>query len=200
MNYLAHAYLSFDQPEILVGNIISDYIKGKKQYDYPLSIQKGIRLHRAIDAFTDNHPATKQAKQYLKPAVGAYAGAFIDIVFDHYLALDVTIFPTSTALSVFAKNTYQILDIHQAIFPEKFKKAFPYMRENNWLYNYQFDWGIEKSFASIARRAAYLTSSEDCFKLWQEHYEPIKQLYQNFFPGLKEYSFEYLQNQLHRNL
>jgi len=30
MNYLAHAYLSFDHEEILVGNLISDFVKGKK--------------------------------------------------------------------------------------------------------------------------------------------------------------------------
>ncbi len=51
MNYLAHAYLSFHDPEVLVGNMISDFVKGKKQYDYPDGIQKGIRLHRIIDLF-----------------------------------------------------------------------------------------------------------------------------------------------------
>lgn len=35
MNYLAHAYLSFNDPEILVGNLISDFVKGKKKFDYP---------------------------------------------------------------------------------------------------------------------------------------------------------------------
>ena len=192
MNYLAHAYLSFNQPEVLVGNIISDYIKGKKQYDYPLSIQKGIRLHRAIDLFTDNHPSVRQAKQYLKPAVGLYAGAFIDIAFDHYLALDTTCFNTSEALSAFAENTYQALEEHQELFPEYFKKVFPYMKQNNWLYNYQFNWGIDRSFANIARRAAYLTSAEECFKLWEENYNAIHQLYNSFLPELKEYSFNYL--------
>ena len=189
MNYLAHAYLSFNQPEVVVGNIISDYIKGKKQYDYPLSIQKGIRLHRAIDTFTDNHPAVKQAKQYLKPAVGLYAGAFIDIAFDHYLALDTLCFNSPEALAAFSENTYQALEEHQEWFPESFKKIFPYMKQNNWLYNYQFNWGIEKSFANIARRAAYLTSAEECFRLWEENYEAIHKLYKSFFPELKEYSF-----------
>ena len=33
MNYLAHAYLSFNDPEILVGNMISDFVKGKKKAD-----------------------------------------------------------------------------------------------------------------------------------------------------------------------
>ncbi len=193
MNYLAHAYLSFEQPEILVGNIISDYIKGKKQYDYPLPIQKGIQLHRAIDTFTDGHPATKQAKKYLAPAVGTYSGAFIDIVFDHYLALDVSRFPTTDALSVFSENAYHTLNLYQDIFPEKFQRVFPHMKQNNWLYNYQYEWGIEKSFASITRRATYLTESESCFELWKEHYDPIKQLYQSFFPELKAYALDFLQ-------
>ena len=122
MNYLAHAYLSFNQPGMVVGNIISDHIKGKKQYDYPLPIQKGIRLHRAIDTFTDSHEAVRQAKQYLKPAVGLYSGAFIDIAFDHFLALDTGCFPSTDALAVFAESTYQILDNHWEWLPETFKK------------------------------------------------------------------------------
>src|SRR5215469_17022272 len=88
MNYLAHAYLSFDQPEIVVGNMISDFVKGKKRFEFPEQIQKGIMLHRSIDAFTDEHAATKKAKEVFKPVVGLYAGAFIDIVYDHFLALD----------------------------------------------------------------------------------------------------------------
>jgi acyl carrier protein phosphodiesterase len=51
MNYLAHAYLSFKHEDILLGNLISDFVKGKKKFDYPLLIQKGITLHRNIDTF-----------------------------------------------------------------------------------------------------------------------------------------------------
>ena len=193
MNYLAHAYLSFNQSEVVVGNLISDFIKGKKQFDFPLSIQRGIRLHRAIDLFTDNHDAVRKAKQYLKPAVGLYAGAFIDIAFDHYLAKDTNCFETTTALASFAENTYTLLEEHQQYFPETFKKLFPYMKQNNWLYNYQFTWGIEKSFANIARRAVYLSSADECFRLWEDHYEVIHQLYASFFPELKVYSLQLLE-------
>ena len=55
MNYLAHAFLSFRNPQILVGNMISDFVKGKKKEDYPDLIKKGIMLLRAIDNFTDLH-------------------------------------------------------------------------------------------------------------------------------------------------
>ncbi len=187
MNYLAHAYLSFSQPEILVGNIISDFIKGKKQYEYSLAIQKGIQLHRAIDIFTDSHLSTKEARQYLKPAVGAYSGAFIDIAFDHFLATDISIFKSETSLANFAIDTYTILEGYEDCFPEGFKIRFPSMKHHNWLYNYQFKLGIENSFASLSRRAAYLSTSEECFQLFENHYVAINNCYKAFFPELEEY-------------
>eukprot|EP01136_Pigoraptor_vietnamica_P014363 Opistho-1_new@56461 len=126
MNYLAHAYLSFNHPGILVGNMISDFVKGKKQYDFPDAVQKGIRLHRAIDAFTDQHPATREAKQLFKPAVGAYAGAFIDVVYDHFLAADETELPEPELL-LFANRVYTQLAEQQSLLPEKFAGMLPYM-------------------------------------------------------------------------
>ncbi len=101
MNYVAHAYLSFNQPEILVGNMISDFVKGKTKFNYSPGIQNGITLHRAIDEFTDAHPATKRAKEFFRPAYRLYSGAFVDIVYDHFLSLDTKEFKDSTYLQNF---------------------------------------------------------------------------------------------------
>ncbi len=191
MNYLAHAYLSFSQPEVLVGNIISDYIKGKKQFDYSLAIQKGIRLHRAIDIFTDSHLTTKEASQYLKPAVGAYSGAFIDIAFDHFLANDTSIFNQNHSLAHFAEETYAILEKFEPCFPEGFKMRFPSMKHHNWLFNYKYREGIKNSFESLSRRATYLTSSDKCFQLFESHYEILNTCYNIFFPELLEFVLKY---------
>ena len=90
MNFLAHAQLSFHQPEILVGNMISDFVKGKKQYDFSPGIQQGIKLHRAIDQFTDTHPVTKELKQYFRLSYGLYAGVFTDVMYDYFLANEKT--------------------------------------------------------------------------------------------------------------
>jgi len=79
MNFLAHAYLSFEMPEILVGNLISDFVKGRKKFDYSLPIQHGISLHRSIDHFTDTHPVTAEAKSLFKADYRLYAGAFMII-------------------------------------------------------------------------------------------------------------------------
>ncbi len=192
MNYLAHAYLSFNQPDILVGNMISDFLKGKTQYDYSPAIQKGIQLHRAIDTFTDTHEITRYAKQYLKPAVGAYAGAFIDVVYDHFLAIDKNEFTSTSSLQSFATKTCDDLECFEDVLPQKFKNMLPSMRKENWLYNYQFGWGIEKSFDSVTRRAKYLTSHKDSFELFEKHYVHLQDCYRAFFPLLKKFSEEFI--------
>ena len=69
MNYLAHAYLSFGNPAWVTGNLISDYVKGRKRFDYPLNIQQGISLHRAIDEYTDSHEGIKAAKEIFIDAI-----------------------------------------------------------------------------------------------------------------------------------
>jgi acyl carrier protein phosphodiesterase len=192
MNYLAHAYLSFNQEEILVGNMISDFVKGKKKFGYSPGIQEGISLHRAIDAFTDSHEATKEAKQFLKPALGLYAGAFTDIVYDHFLAIDPNEFNASNTLASFTVTTYTQLEKHFPFFPERFQLMFPHMQKHNWLYNYQFSWGIEKSFGGLVRRAAYLSDAGPAFKLFEQNYDALKECYAFFFPQLKAFTKDQL--------
>ena len=188
MNYLAHAYLSFNNPEILAGNMISDYIKGKKQFDYPAAVQKGIKLHRAIDNFTDTHAATQELKSFFRPQYRLYSGAFADVVYDHFLANDAQQFNTEADLKQFAKTTYNLLEPFSDIFPPPFQKMFPYMKEYNWLYNYRYIWGIEKSFGGVVHRAAYLTESEKAVEIFNRHYAAMQGCYNNFFPDLKKYS------------
>lgn len=197
MNYLAHAYLSFNQPEILVGNMISDYVKGKKQFDYSPEIHKGILLHRAIDHFTDTHPATKKAMEVFRPHYRLYSGAFIDVAFDHFLANDTDEFSSKAELSNFSKETYEILSRYVDIMPEQFKKMFPYMKEQDWLFNYHHFQGIEKSFGGLVRRAAYLSEHQNAVTIFHEHYTTLQKQYDTFFKDVKIFAIHHLQN-LHK--
>lgn len=193
MNYLAHAYLSFNQHEILAGNMISDFIKGKKRYDYPAGIQAGITLHREIDRFTDYHPAIKNVKEVFRAHYRLYSAAIIDVVLDHFLATDENEFPKN-ALEIFADETYQKLDYYKDYFPEKFKMMFPYMKSQNWLYNYRLKWGIEKSLGGLVRRSKYMVESETAFRLFNENYSELSGCYQAFFPEVKKLAVNFLKN------
>jgi acyl carrier protein phosphodiesterase len=187
MNYLAHARLSFNDPEILVGNMISDFVKGKKKFDYPLGIQAGITLHRIIDTFTDEHPATKEAKEFFRPQYRLYSGAFIDVVYDHFLATDLTEF-TQPSLLEFSQQVYAVLEDNKQWLPERFAGMFPYMRSQNWLYNYQTTSGTERSFGGLVRRSAYLTESDTACKLFNEHYQPLQACYRHFWQEAKPFA------------
>jgi acyl carrier protein phosphodiesterase len=191
LNYLAHAYLSFNDPDILAGNMISDFVKGKKKFDYPDRIQLGISLHRKIDEYTDTHPATRQAKEFLKESAGLYAGPFVDIVFDHFLALDPYEFDEG-ALAVFAQHTYGQLEAYERWLPEKFQKFFFYMRSHDWLYNYRTTAGIHRSFQGLCRRAKYIDDPEPVFEAFMTHYEALKMTYEFFFPHVKSLAYHEL--------
>jgi acyl carrier protein phosphodiesterase len=197
MNYLAHAHLSFNEPHILVGNMISDFVKGKKQYDYVAGIQKGILLHRAIDHFTDTHPATQELKLFFKPQYRLYAGAFGDVVYDHFLATDTSEFATENDLKQFAHAVYETLEENFTHLPQDFKKILPHMTDHDWLYNYKNKWGIEKSFAGLVRRAKYISESAIAFDIFNTHYNDMKLIYYEFYPELKKFAYsqvEYLLN------
>ena len=62
MNFLAHIYLSGDDPNIMVRNFIGDFVKGRNLAEQlGTAVGKGIELHRAIDEFTDSHPVVRQS-------------------------------------------------------------------------------------------------------------------------------------------
>ena len=187
VNYLAHAYLSFNHSEILVGNLISDFVKGKSKFNYPNNIQKGITLHRAIDTFTDTHEVTKMAKSIFRPSYRLYSGAFVDVVYDHFLAIDPDEF-TEETLQNFSKEVYDVLDQYMNYLPERFHRMFPYMKMQNWLFNYRSMRGTELSFSGLVKRASYLTESETAASLFEEHYKTLHQYYQAFFPDLKSFA------------
>lgn len=176
--------------------MISDYVKGKRKFDYPAIVQKGIALHRAIDVFTDSHSVTKEAKEIFRPAYRLYSGAFVDVVYDHFLANDTSEFSEESLLD-FSLQVYKTLDDYTAHFPERFAISFPYMKQHNWLYNYRTRWGIEKSLGGVVRRSAYLTESETAFSLFEQHYQLLQGCYRHFWAELKPFAkqqFELFQN------
>jgi acyl carrier protein phosphodiesterase len=191
MNYLAHAYLSFGEPAILAGNIFSDFVKGKKQFDFPEGIRKGISLHRAIDDFTDHHEATAKAKEFFRPAYRLYSGAFVDVVYDHFLARDRNIFADDEELAAFSQATYRQLGGFRDLFPGNFGTIYYYMQLHDWLYNYRHTDGVFRSFEGLVRRAAYMHDARQAQEAFMDNYDALQACYEGFFPELKAFVLNY---------
>ncbi|MBS1762753.1 MAG: DUF479 domain-containing protein [Bacteroidetes bacterium] len=194
MNFLAHAILSFNNNDVLYGNIISDFLKGKSQYNYSGNIRKGIVLHRAIDEFTDSHPLTKEVKKMYSPNYRLYSGPLADITFDYFLANDKIHFPDYDRLNNFVNKIYSILEQYNSSFPEQFNFVFKMMKEHNWLYNYRFDEGIALAFRGLVKRSKFLTDFETAFTVFKNNKPEIKNIFDAFFPQLEKFAFEYYNN------
>ena len=185
MNYLAHAFLSYNHPFVLVGNMISDFVKGGQKLGYTAAIQKGITLHRAIDAFTDVHPATARAKDFFRADYRLYSGPITDVIYDHFLANDQSLFSDASLLQ-FTNDVYQTLEKETVHLPQRFLPVFTYMRTENWLYHYRTPEGIQQTLRGLVRRASFLTDSTSAYNSFLSHYDELKQCYEAFMPDVKQ--------------
>jgi acyl carrier protein phosphodiesterase len=187
MNYLAHAYLSFNNPEVLVGNMISDYVKGSARYDFPPGIAAGIELHRRIDEFTDTHEATAAAKEFFRPRYRLYSAPIVDIIYDHFLANDPDTF-SEQSLFAFTQTVYAILDRNADLLPPKFSALLPYMKQHNWLYHYKEVEGIARSLAGLSQRASAMGDTQEAIDVLNEKRSEIQQCYDVFAPAVKGFA------------
>ncbi len=87
MNFLAHFHLAWPDEGLVAGGLEGDYYKGPLRGDLPADIERGVRLHRAVDAYTDDHPLVRQLRRDFPPELRRFAGILIDLCFDHFLSL-----------------------------------------------------------------------------------------------------------------
>jgi acyl carrier protein phosphodiesterase len=186
VNFLAHAYLSGGIRDLIIGNFIADSVKGKEYHSYREGIIKGILLHRKIDTFTDQHPIVFQTKTILRPYFGKYSSVVSDIYFDHFLALYWNEF-SSEPLIDFTAYVYGIIKEELPKLPEEVQYFFPYMVKNNWLYNYQTMYGMERVFEGMSRRAKFDSNMEKGVEVLKENYIFFEEKFRQFFPLLNEY-------------
>jgi len=185
MNFLAHSYLSFSE-EQLVGNMIADFVKNRDVARLPESIQKGIKLHRAIDTFTDAHPLIHEAKAPFRPLVRLYSGAFVDVAFDYFLANDTTE-NSQREWQEHSREVYAVLRRYKEFLPEVFKKVLDKMQQDDWLYNYRNEWGIEYSFRNVVNKAQFLDKTINVFPAFLANKDFLREKYEIFFPEIKSF-------------
>ena len=190
MNFLAHSYLSFSE-EQLVGNMIADFVKNRDVARLPESIQKGIKLHRAIDSFTDAHPLIHEAKAPFRPLVRLYSGAFVDVAFDYFLANDTTE-NSQREWQEHSQRVYAVLRRYEEFLPEVFKKVLDKMQQDDWLYNYRNEWGIEYSFRNVVNKAQFLDKTTNVFPAFLANKDFLREKYEIFFPEIKSFAQDFV--------
>lgn len=185
MNYLAHLYLSFDNPQILVGNFIADAVKGNKYKNYPPKIEKGILIHRQIDHYTDNHKIPYLTRKLLQPVVSKYSGVVQDVFYDHFLAINWHKY-SAISLNEFCSQCYKTLEYNHNILPLRMQTVLYYMRKYNWLSSYQSLEGIDKALKGLSQRTKFSSNMENATLVLEKNYQEIESHFFTFFPDLEK--------------
>jgi acyl carrier protein phosphodiesterase len=192
VNFLAHLFLSGNNAEIMVGNFIGDFVRGKNFHEqYSPSIALGIELHREIDEFTDNHSVVLESKKRLRPKYRHYSPVIIDMFYDHVLSKNWSAYST-VSLDQYAQDAYATLKKYEATVPDQVKRLLPYMIRGNWLYNYSHIEGIHRALSGMAQRTPYASKMEEASRDLEEHYELFQNEFTLFFPELQEFSSDYI--------
>ena len=192
MNFLAHLFLSgapgaATYPDVLLGNFIADSVPGKQLENYPPAVQTGVRLHRAIDTFTDQHPVVRRSTQRLREAgYGKYAGVISDMFLDHFLARNFAEF-SPESLPDFTRRVYALLAGREAEMPPRVQHFFPYMIEHNWLLGYAETDGIRRALSGLSRRASAGSGMETAVAELERNYEEYEADFRAFFSELQVY-------------
>lgn len=192
MNFLAHIYLSGDNPKIMIGNFIGDFIKGRNLVpQFEPDIATGIELHRAIDEFTDHHPVVRESKIRLRPKYRHYAAVIVDVFYDHYLSKYWNNYHHEP-LSGFSANTYKRIQTFWDILPENVRYMLPHMIKGNWLLNYGTIEGIQQTLSGMSRRTRHESKMEESVTDLKEYYDEFKAEFELFFPDLSDHAKQFL--------
>jgi len=194
MNFLAHLYLSGDQPKVMVGNFIGDFVKGRNLASrFEPMVMTGIELHRGIDHFTDTHKIVSQSKKRLAGKYRHYSGVIVDVFYDHFLSSKWNTY-SNESVNAFADRAYKTLNDFDAILPDEVKGFLPYMVKQNWLVAYGTLDGMFQALSGIARRTPYESHMEKAVADLSEHYDSFLEDFSAFFPQLKEFADNYLES------
>ena len=192
MNFLAHLFLSgptqaTPYADVLVGNFIADSVPGRQLENYPPAVRAGIRLHRAIDTYTDQHPVVRRSTQRLRAAgYGKYAGVISDMFLDHFLARHFAEF-SPESLPDFARRVYALLQARAAEMPPRVQQMLAYMVQHDWLLGYAETEGIGRALGGLSRRASAGSGMETAATELLANYEAYEADFREFFPQLQQH-------------
>ena len=187
MNFLAHFHLAWPDEGLVAGGLEGDYYKGPLRGDLPSHVERGVRLHRAIDAYTDRHPLIISLRNRFPRELRRYAGILIDLCFDHYLSAHWKSF-SGTDMDDFTGQVYRVLDNHRHAISGDARKMLERMVEYDILGLYR-DWEtVPRSAERIGQRFRRHNPLTDVDRGLAPVRAHMEQTFLTFYPELRAFS------------
>jgi acyl carrier protein phosphodiesterase len=192
MNHLAHTLLAGDDELLQLGGLMGDFVHGQPDPALPDGVVAGIRLHRAIDVYTDSHPVVTEARGLLPPPFRRYGGILLDMWFDHLLARD---FPrwSEHALDAYSAGVRELLHRHELLLPPGLLRFRHYMEAHALPGGYARPEELGAAFDGISHRLSRANPVGEALPVLMGLERPLQATFETFFPQLKHFAAQWIE-------
>ncbi|HPE60880.1 MAG TPA: ACP phosphodiesterase [Thiolinea sp.] len=186
MNYLAHLSLAREHPDSLTGNLMGDFMKGVDMAALPPAIQAGIHNHRAVDRFTDRHPAVLALRPLFSARYRRFAGIMLDVGFDYFLTRHWSRFH-AVPRADFIRQSYDGLLAGLPWMPQPMQFTVQRMAANDWLSAYDDFARVGFALDRIAERIRFPNDFAGSARELIRHQERIEAVFLALYPALQQH-------------
>ena len=178
----------------MIGSFLGDFIKGRLRDRFEPEIERGIRLHRAIDAFTDQHPQVTQAASRFRPPLRRYSAILLDVLFDHLLAQSWSNYYHSE-LEEFSRNILGLLVKNREKLPSQAQQMVIRMHQANSLASYGEVKYLEIAFAHLSQRLTRSNPISEALNPCLQLLPEIQEDFRRFYPELQLFCYNWQTSQ-----
>ena len=186
MNYLFHLYLSGDDPDIITGNFMGDFVKGPLGDAYPPRLRQGLELHRRIDSFAQSQPQFTRSRLRLAREFGLYRGILVDLYYDHFLAATWRDW-SAEPLTAYLHRVRRIVEGKRPYLPERLQGMVPVIFED-MIPSYLEAEGVGRALARMSKRVKRENPLAGGGAELTRHYDELHEDFLGFLPAVREFA------------
>ncbi|MCZ6853510.1 MAG: ACP phosphodiesterase [Gammaproteobacteria bacterium] len=199
MNFLAHCLIAESasenlEPGLIVGGFLGDFIKGGVPDELPTCLAMGVRLHRRIDAYSNQHPLIRMSCRRFPKEMRRLAPIFVDVLADHCLARHWSSFHNQP-IERFTQRTYEFIASDVAWLPASAHRFFGYMRDEDLLAGYRTWTVVERALFSITRRLNREDLNERLTLAAHAELPGLSEDFLGYFPDMLEHARGWLNSE-----
>lgn len=195
MNFLAHLHIASVTETSLLGNFLGDFVKGHPQGKFNPDIVQGIRLHRFVDSYTDQHVIIKSLKPLFPEKLRRFSPIALDMFWDHCLSLHWHDFEDASLEDFCRRAQLQTVSesrLENNVLPARFENVSQLAWKNKWFERYSEIETITFALQRMALRSTRMARLADTGETLLAHYELLTEQFFVLYPDVLQKSVEFI--------
>ena len=169
----------------MMANLFGDFFKGSNYGILPEIVKNGVKLHRSIDDYIDNHKISRNLIRKLYTDLPKIASVALDLFFDHLLAKTWSNYSNEnldefvTSFFKYALNNQnQVFENYR--YPDEFINLLRVISNNNWLTRYSKIEGLEFACNGLSKRINFRNNLNNAPAVFMNNEDLITNAFHEF--------------------